>query len=163
MIPKARRLHRRWMLYVGQCLTIGLIPLTLIGVAINGMYEHVGKPYIPWPIFFVGMAGLLVVGIGMFIGKYNLAQSYDPNDEDVEARKLYGQSRAFLLSEQEAKYLDMPRRSHAARVVRCEGCGRSYAYEQKRTGHLSLHLVRTRDARRGWAGPVWTGLRSSGG
>jgi hypothetical protein len=139
MLPKARRLHRRWMLYVGQCLTIGVIPLTLIGVLINGMNEQKGAPRIPWPILLAGMAGLFVVGIGMFIWRYNLVQSYDPNDEDVEARKLYGQSRAFLLSEEEVKYLDNPRRSHAPRVVRCEGCGRSYAYEQKRTEHGSAN------------------------
>jgi len=35
MIPKARRRHRRWMVYVGQCLTIGLIPVAIIGGIIN--------------------------------------------------------------------------------------------------------------------------------
>jgi hypothetical protein len=36
MIPKARRLHRRWMVYVGQCLTIGLIPVAIRG----GIFNH---------------------------------------------------------------------------------------------------------------------------
>jgi hypothetical protein len=127
------------MLSVGQCLTIGVIPLTLIGGFINGVYEQKGNPLIPWPIFVAVLVSLFVVGIGMFIWGYNLVQSYDPNDEDVEARKLYGQSRAFLLSQEELMYLAMPRRSPAPRVVRCEGCGRSYAYEQKRTGRGSVN------------------------
>jgi hypothetical protein len=106
MLPKARRLHPRWMVYVGGCLTFGLIPVTLIGLAINGMNEDKGKPSIPWPIFFAGMASLFIVGIGMLIGKYILARSYDPNDDDVETRKRYGQSRALLLSEQEVKDME---------------------------------------------------------
>lgn len=108
MLPKARRLHRRWMLYVGQCLTIGVIPVAIIGCLINGINEHEGKPSIPWPLFLAVIAGLFVVGIAMFIWKYNLAQSYDPNDEDVEARKFYGQSLAALLSEQGAKNMEAP-------------------------------------------------------
>lgn len=107
MIPKARRLHRRWMLYVGQCLTIGAIPLMIIGGLINGINEQNGKPSLPWPIFVAGLICLFVGGIGMFVWKYNLARSYDPNDEDMETRKLYGQSRAALVSEQEAKDLEM--------------------------------------------------------
>jgi hypothetical protein len=107
MLPKARRLHPRWMVYVGGCLTFGLIPVTLIGLTINGMnVSHGGEPFIPWPIFFAGMASLFIVGIGMLIGKYILARSYDPNDADVETRKRYGQSRALLLSEQEAQDME---------------------------------------------------------
>jgi hypothetical protein len=105
MIPEAQRRHRRWMLYAGQCLTIGLIPVAVIPTSINVTYADNGTgPPIPWPIFAAGAAGLvglLAVGIGM-LWKYNLRQSYDPNREDVEARKRYGQSRATLLSEQEA-------------------------------------------------------------
>jgi hypothetical protein len=46
---------------------------------------------------------LFAVGISMFAWKFLLAEKYDPNDEDVETRKLYGQSCAVLMSEQEAK------------------------------------------------------------
>ena len=97
MIPKVRRRHRRWMVYVGQCLTIGLIPVAIIGGIMNGSHENQAKPPLPWPIFAAGLVCVFAVGIGMFIWKYKLAQSYDPNDEDVEARKRYGQSRAMLL------------------------------------------------------------------
>ena len=97
MIPKARRRHRRWIAYVGQCLTIGLIPVAIIGGIINGVHENQGNPPLPWPIFAAGLVCVFAVGIGMFIWKYKLAQSYDPNEEDVEARKRYGQSRAMLL------------------------------------------------------------------
>lgn len=103
MIPKARRLHRRWMLYVGQCLTIGSIPVAIFGGLVNGIFEHNGRPSISWPIFCGALASLFVMGVGMLIWRYNLTQSFDPNDEDVETRKRYGQSRAVLLSEQEAK------------------------------------------------------------
>jgi hypothetical protein len=97
MIPKARRRHRRWIAYVGQCLTIGLIPVAIIGGIINGSHEKQVNTPLPWPIFVAGLVCLFAVGIGMFIWKYKLAQTYDPNDEDVEARKRYGQSRAMLL------------------------------------------------------------------
>jgi hypothetical protein len=87
--------------YVGQCLTIGVVPLTLIGGFINAMNEDKGHFSIPWPIFWDGMAGLFIVGIGMIFWKYNLARSYDPNDQDVEARKCYGQSRAILVQSEQ--------------------------------------------------------------
>jgi hypothetical protein len=103
------------MLYVGQCLTVGVIPLTLVGASINAVREQKGDPGIPWPTFLAGTVGLFVVGVGMLIWRHNLVRSYDPNDEDVEARKLYGQSRAFLLSQEEARYLAMPRRTPAPR------------------------------------------------
>jgi hypothetical protein len=106
MVPKARKLHRRWMLKVGQYLTIALIPVAVLGVLINGINEGNGRPSIPWPILGVTLAGLFVVSIGMMAGKLVLARGYDPNDADVEARILYGQSRAFLLSEQEARDLE---------------------------------------------------------
>ena len=106
MIPLAQRRHCRWMLYAGQCLTIGLIPVVAIGTSINVTYADKGTaPPIPWPIFAAvatGLAGLLAVGIGS-LWKYHLRHSYDPNSEDVEARKRYGQSRATLLSEQDAE------------------------------------------------------------
>jgi hypothetical protein len=49
---------------------------------------------------------LLAVGIRMFIRRHCLAKNFNPNEEgDAEARKRYGQSRATLLSEQEANDL----------------------------------------------------------
>ncbi len=103
MIPEARKLYRRWMVYVGQCLTVGLIPVAVFGEVIYAGYADLDKqPALPWPIFVAGLVCLLAVGIGMLIGRYKLAQRYDPNEEDEEARKRCGQSRAILLSEQEA-------------------------------------------------------------
>ncbi len=109
MIPDARKLHRRWMFDVGLCLTVGLIPVAFIGLLINtdnGKHPALDNvdntpPPIPWPIFLAGLVCSLALGIGMFIGRYMLAQRYEPNDEEEEARKRYGQSRAILLSEQE--------------------------------------------------------------
>jgi hypothetical protein len=102
MIPQVRSLHRRWMVYVGQCLTIGLIPVAVIGLLINRFPEGQGTPPIPWPIFVAGLVSCLAAGIGMFIGRPLLAKMFNPNDEDVEAHKRYGQSCAILLSDQEA-------------------------------------------------------------
>jgi hypothetical protein len=99
MIPLAQTRHRRWMLYAGQCLTIGLIPVAAISTSINVTYADQGTAPIPWPIFAAGAAGLagvLAVGIGL-LWKYNLRRNYDPNREDVEARKRYGRSRASLI------------------------------------------------------------------
>jgi hypothetical protein len=115
MIPKARRLHRRWILNVGLCLTLGLIVPAVIGLLFNefryaadkvDVFGKRDEPYIPWPIFVTTLVGLFLVGIGMISLKSLLAERYDPNDEDVEARKLYGQSRATPLSEQEAKRME---------------------------------------------------------
>ena len=107
MIPKARRLHHRWMGYVGSCLTLGLILPAFFGLVINHFPVDKGdEPYIPLPILVATLVCLFAVGIGMGARWMYLAARYDPNDEDVEARKLYGQSRATLLSEQEAKDLE---------------------------------------------------------
>jgi len=105
MIPKARRLHRRWMLNVGACLTLGLVLPAVIGSVINSSLVFKGQEHIPWPIFFATLVCLFAVGIAMCARWSHLAARYDPNDEDVEARKLYGQSRARLLSEEEARHL----------------------------------------------------------
>jgi hypothetical protein len=101
MIPKARRLHRRWMLYIGQCLTIGLIPVAIIGGIVNHIKREQGGASVPWPTFVGGLVVLGVFGIGLVIGKSVSASDYNPNDQDVAARIQYGQSRARLLTEQE--------------------------------------------------------------
>jgi len=100
MIPQLRRRHRRWMLHVGQCLTVGLIPVAIFGSLSNAGEGNAA--HVPWPIFVAGLVCLLAVGIGMFVWRHRLAKKFDPNAEDAEARKRCGQSRAALLSEQEA-------------------------------------------------------------
>jgi hypothetical protein len=101
MIPLARKRHYRWKLNAGLCLTIGLIPVAAISTSLNLTYGGGGAaPPIPWPIFAAGAAGLaclLAAGIAL-LWQYNMGQGYDPNSEDVEARRQYGQSRATLLS-----------------------------------------------------------------
>jgi hypothetical protein len=90
------------MVYVGQCLTIGLIPVALLGAIMNGFFEKHVTPPVPWPIFVAGLICVFAMGIGMLIRQYRSAQIYDPNDEAVEARKGYGQARATRLPEQAA-------------------------------------------------------------
>jgi hypothetical protein len=102
MIPEARKQYRLWMMYAGQCLTVGLIPLGGLGLwIIHDVPEAQGFT----PVLVAGLVCLLAVGIAMYIWRYLLAQNFDPNGEDVGARTLYGQSRATLLSEQEAQEL----------------------------------------------------------
>jgi hypothetical protein len=102
MIPKARRLHRRWMLTVGLCLLLLLIPLGLIG-ACNSSYNQnymvagVARPApIPGPLLLGVLVLLGVPGVGLIIGKFVLTLRYDPNAQDVETRKRLGQARAIL-------------------------------------------------------------------
>jgi hypothetical protein len=90
------------MLYLGQCLTVGLIPAA---VAIFSYYSNADEgnaAYVLCPIFLAGLVCLLGVGIWMLVRRHQLVAKFDPNAEDAEARIRYGQSRAALLSEQEA-------------------------------------------------------------
>jgi hypothetical protein len=101
MVPKARRLHRRWMLNLGACLTIGLIPVAVIGALVNAAMERQGRrglPVLP-TVGILAFFGLL--GVGLVIGKFVSAYLYNPNQEDVESRKRLGQSHAILRKELE--------------------------------------------------------------
>jgi hypothetical protein len=97
MIPELRKQHRRWMIFVGKCLTVLLIPVGFIGLLINEHLEIQGNRHVPWSIFVGALVCLFAAGIGMFIWRYKLAQSFDPNDEDVKASRLRGHTRAVLL------------------------------------------------------------------
>jgi hypothetical protein len=96
MIPEAQSRRARWMLYVGCCLTIGIVPVVVCSGLLTGFQE----PTLP-----AALACVFALGIGMLVGKYMLSKNYDPNDGDDEARRRYGQYRAILLSEQEARDL----------------------------------------------------------
>jgi hypothetical protein len=99
MVPKARRLHCRWMFHVGVGLTAGLIPLAMFGGIFNGISR--AGPTIPWPVFGACLVALFLLGIGLIIGKAVLASRYDPNTTDVETRKQQGQWRAMLRQDYE--------------------------------------------------------------
>jgi len=99
MIPKAKRQYRRWMLNVGACLTLGLIPLAFIGAFVNASSGNGDGPAIPWPAFGAGLLILFLLGAGLMIAKAILASRYDPNSVDVETRKKRGQWCAMLRSD----------------------------------------------------------------
>jgi hypothetical protein len=102
MVAKARRLHRRWMLQLGGGLLVGLIPIGLIAVAINSGTEHRnGVPLITWTLLVGIFATLALMCLGLMIGKVVLARGYDPNNQDVEARKQLGKARATLRADLE--------------------------------------------------------------
>jgi hypothetical protein len=96
MLLKARSKHRYGMLYTGLCLTIGLIPVAVIGVVINSEFGWNTDGAIPWPILLGGLFFCLMIGLGLILAKFVLAATYDPNTQDVEMRKQIGQARAWL-------------------------------------------------------------------
>jgi hypothetical protein len=108
MIRKARSLYRSWRFYIGVGLwLVSVIPVPLaVGIYVG--LQRVGNPPTPWLIFGAALVCLFAAGTAVLIWERNLAQNYDPNDADVEARKLYGQSHATLLSDQEAKAMEVP-------------------------------------------------------
>jgi hypothetical protein len=97
MLAKARREHRRWMLYTGIGLTVGLMPVAFLGAVFNSARRS--TPAIPWPIYIAVVVALAAVGIGLIVGKFILANRYDPNNQDVVSRKKLGQARAMLREE----------------------------------------------------------------
>jgi rhomboid protease GluP len=108
MIPRARRLRWRWMLNVGACLTIGLIPFGLIGGIVIGINEQRGDSAISGETF-VGILTLLGgLGVALISCKFLSDRWYDPNAQDVEAHKRLGQSRATLLPEDPASPAPAP-------------------------------------------------------
>jgi hypothetical protein len=94
MILTARWRHwcrqRRWMLNVGACLTLGLIPVGMFATVINAANEENGRDNILWPIFLGAMALLGVLGVGLLIGKFILACLYDPNAQYLDREKQLG-------------------------------------------------------------------------
>jgi hypothetical protein len=101
MLLKARKEHRSGMLYTGLYVTIGLIPVAIIGAMINGGIERNGDAVIPWPVFLGGLSFWLMLGVGLMVTKFILAATYDPNRQDVETRKQIGRARAMLREELE--------------------------------------------------------------
>jgi hypothetical protein len=88
MLPEMRRRHRRWMVHLGQCLTVGLVPVAVLGTVIYaGFADQEIEPTIPWPVFVAGLVCVFAAGIYLLIRRYKLAQRYDPNEEAKEARK----------------------------------------------------------------------------
>jgi hypothetical protein len=94
MFPRARREHRRWMFYLGVCLSLGVLPIAFVGAVVNSMDRD--EPPIPWPLFVAVVSLLVSVGFGFLITKFVTARRYDPNSQDVEQRKRLGKSRAML-------------------------------------------------------------------
>ncbi len=88
MIPKACRLHRRWMLNVGACLALGVIPIAILGCIFLSFSERTGNVLIPAPLFAGALGFLALVGVGMLIGRTVLARRYDPNGND--AAQIWG-------------------------------------------------------------------------
>jgi hypothetical protein len=99
MLPEVRKRHCRWMLYLGQCLTIGLVPVVVAGLILNGYPRFQTAPMIPWPLFAAGLVCVLAAGIGMFVWRRRRVRDFNPNDGDAEARKRDGRARAVLVPE----------------------------------------------------------------
>jgi hypothetical protein len=83
------------MLHLGQCLTIGIVPVALIGLIANGYPQFEAAPAIPWPLFTLALICWLATGVGMFVWRHCRVKDINPNEGDAEARKQYGRSRAL--------------------------------------------------------------------
>ena len=104
MVPKARRQYRRWMLNVGACLTLGLLPLGIVALSLNAVTMHAEEmrrneavsPPIPWAVLFILMAVVGLTGIGLMVGRFIVARRHEPNGQSIESRLRIGQARAML-------------------------------------------------------------------
>lgn len=83
MAKKARRVHRKWMLNTGAVLLFTIIPVGMIGTAVNTALESRNRPFLPWWLFATLLVLLAVVGVAFIVAKYWLTSKYDPNN-DVE-------------------------------------------------------------------------------
>jgi hypothetical protein len=103
MVAKARRLHRQWLVYLGIGLMVGLIPLGFIILLIVNSANHrqIDDPVVPVPIMAAIAGFIVLVAFGLMIARARLARSYDPNNDDVEARKRLGKERAVLRADLE--------------------------------------------------------------
>lgn len=95
MRRKARRLHRRWMLYTGGTILVLLGPAAMFATIVNAINKsEPGAASIPWPVFVGVLTAFALLGSALIAAKYLLARKYDPNSAPVEIRLQLGRERA---------------------------------------------------------------------
>lgn len=100
MVKKARRGYRRWMLSVGACLTLGLVPVAVIGNFINTGLDG-REPTIPTNYFWTAIGAIALIGVCFIVGRTYLTSIYDPNNLDPQTSIALGRQQAVLLEEAE--------------------------------------------------------------
>jgi hypothetical protein len=99
MLRSARSEQGSRLLYVGVCFTLAFIPAAVIGLCVNFFVGRGGQPVVSGPVFLACSALWVVFGLSLILAGFIVAVRYDPNTQDLEARKLIGQTRAKLREE----------------------------------------------------------------
>ena len=100
MVMTARKSYLKWMVNVGACLMLGMVPVGVIGNFINTDIGH-REPVIPTDYFWLTIGAVALLGVGFIVGKLYLASRYDPNKQDPQTSIALGRQRAILLVEDE--------------------------------------------------------------
>ncbi len=114
MIPRAQRQNLRWLLNLGACLSIGVLPIAFFAFLFSRDFQ---------PISFLTIYGTpMLVGVMLMVLKVILSHRYDPNSQDLETRKKLGQSLA-IPGEELAKFQggESPEKVDEAITIRGEG------------------------------------------
>jgi hypothetical protein len=93
MIPWLRSVHRIGLWNAARALGCGAVAVAITAIMIMmrpGDEGHVGL----W--LFGGALVMTLASLFLVLTRVSLADSYDPNAEDPEARKEYAHGRAFL-------------------------------------------------------------------
>ncbi len=110
MIPRVRQQHRRWMVMAGiYALLLSILAglVGMIALAIGSSSRDSGPTVFGGVLVALAAVGL-VCAIAFPLNKFLSSRHYDPNSEDVEARKQLGQKRAVSKED----YEQMTRERH---------------------------------------------------
>jgi hypothetical protein len=106
MIPRARQLRHRWMRWTALYLFPTAAILFVVAGITTGIYNKFGSTgaliaaALSWPLMAVSAVGV----VALPVWRYLAARRYDPNAEDVEARKQKGRVLALTREEFEKRF-----------------------------------------------------------
>ncbi len=95
MLPLARRMHHRWVRWLGLALVFLLCPVLLLAAYLN--YRSPYTPFDSWAWVYRALAAGVAAAAGVFLIaiRWRLGQAYDPNGVDPDVRMAAGRSRAL--------------------------------------------------------------------
>lgn len=101
MVQKAQRRRHRWMFIVGLTLTITVGTVGGLLAFANHKNAEKGWNFAPSPLFEICVGLTFALGVAILIGRPIISRRFDPNTQDVEERRLLGQSRAMTRTDLE--------------------------------------------------------------